>query len=402
MSEISNLPNAFELGRKLQSLRRLHGLTQMDVAKSLGISRPSVSAIESGQRRLDSRLIHSLARAYRARIADLVREAAPTVDLQAQFRLPADAPGTEREELERAITALQVLASNYLRLEELLDSPLRSTPVPLYTYEATRIEQDAESVAEAERRRLGLGDGAALKLRELLEREAGLRIFVLSMPSGIAGLYGLSSEAGPCVATNSKHPAVRQRWSLAHEFGHCVTRLDRPEITRLSGYVRLPEQERFADRFASAFLLPASGLERRIRDLEAQDRSVTIADLLFIADEYEVSLQALALRLEDLRILPSGSWDKLTHSGANIQAASRMLGIRTSAADTRTLPRRFVFLALEAYDRELLTERELADLLDQDRLTVRAIIEQLTAQGRDMTEGEDWELPLSRSMQLET
>jgi Zn-dependent peptidase ImmA (M78 family) len=324
------------------------------------------------------------------------------VDLSAQFRLPAEAPDAEREELEAAIAALQTLASDYLRLEQLLESPLRSMPVPRYSYRSRRVEQDAESVAEAERRRLGLGDGAAFKLRELLERDAGLRIFVLPMPGSIAGLYGLSPDAGPCVAINSKHPAVRQRWSLAHEFGHFLTRQERPEITRISGYVRVPEQERFADQFASAFLLPASGLERRVRDLESQERSITVADLLFIADEYEVSLQALSIRLEGLRVLPPGTWDALRHSGANIQAASRLLGIRASAADTKRLPRRFIFLALEAYDRELLTERELADILDQDRLTVRAIIDQLSAQGRDVTEGEDWELPLSRSMQLET
>jgi len=391
-----------ELGKRLQTLRKLNGHTQMEVAGKLGISRPSVAAIEAGQRRIDSRFLLDLARAYGARLSELVREPGPRTSLQAQFRLPADITGTVREQLESAVVSLETLASNYLRLERLLDSPLRGNPVPRYSYELRRLEQDAEGVAAAERRRLGIGDGPALRLRELLEREAGLRIFHIPLPSGIAGLYGISEEAGPCVAINSKHPLVRERWSLAHEFGHFLTRLGRPEITRLSGYQRVPEQERFAEQFAGAFLMPDSGLERRVRELESGERRLAVADLLLIADEYEVSLQALVLRLETIRVVPAGTWDVLTNSAVNISAASEMLGIQRAqpASDTVRFPKRFIFLALEAYDRELLTERELADLLEQDRLTVRAIVEQLSTRNRDLTEDAAWDMRLSESMPL--
>ena len=392
--------NANELGRRLQALRKLTGKTQMEIAESLGMSRPSVAAIEAGQRRIDSRFLMELARAYGVRLSELVRVQAPTVSLQAQFRLPADTPEHDRIELDSAIASLQGLAVSYLNLERLLESPLRPSPVPHYVYESRRLDVDAQSIADAERRRLGVGDAPILKLRELLEREAGLRIFHVSLPSGIAGLYGVSDEAGPCVAINSKHPLVRQRWSLAHEYGHFLTRLDRPEITRMSGYQRLPEQEKFAEQFASAFLMPSSGMERRIRELESGDRKVTVADLLLIAEEYEVSLQALALRLEGLRILPSGTWDLLTNSGANIRGASEMLGIKPAVSDTLKFPRRFIFLALEAYDRELLTEGELATLLGQDRLSVRAIVERLSTRSPDLTEDAAWDIPLSESMLL--
>src|SRR4051794_18857424 len=82
--------NSSDLGRRLQALRKLTGKTQMEVAASLGISRPSLAAIEAGQRRLDSRLLIELARAYGARVSELVREPSPRVSLRAQFRLPAD------------------------------------------------------------------------------------------------------------------------------------------------------------------------------------------------------------------------------------------------------------------------------------------------------------------------
>jgi Zn-dependent peptidase ImmA (M78 family)/transcriptional regulator with XRE-family HTH domain len=391
-----------ELGRRLQTIRKLSGRTQSDVAVVLGVSRPTVASIEAGQRRVDTPLLLSLVKAYDTRLSELVREAAPAVSLHAQFRLPAASPPAERTQLEQAVAALETLVARYLRLEEMLESPLRPGAVPHYRYESSRLDQDAEMVADAERRRLGTGDGSVLKLRDLLEREAGLRIFSIPMPSNIAALYGVSHEAGPCVAMNANHPAVRQRWSLAHEFGHFLTRLDRPEVTLVSGYQRVPEHERFADQFAAAFLMPSSGIERRIRELESADRQVTVADLLLIADEYEVSFQALVLRLEGLRVLPVGTWDALTHSGANMQAASEMLGVRPAPSDKLKFPRRFIFLALEAYDRELLTERELADLLGEDRLTVRELIETMSSTAQDLHEARVSDLSLSESMRVGT
>ena len=389
-----------DLGRRLQEFRKRSNKTQQDVALTLGTSRPTIAAIEAGQRRVDSKLVIELARAYGVRVSDLVRQHVADVGLQVQFRLPADTPEHDRRDLDNAISELQALAATYLELELLLDSPLRASPVPEYTFESYRLEVDAEAIAEAERRRLGIGDAPVPRLRALLEREAGLRIFHLPLPSGIAGLYGMAKEVGPCVAINSKHPLVRQRWSLAHEYGHFLTRLDRPEVTRMSGYQRLPQPERLAERFAAAFLMPSSGLERRVRELESGERRVTVADLLLVADEYEVSLQALALRLEDLRILPSGTWDLLTNSGADIRGASEMLGIKAAESDTARFPRRFVFLALEAYSRALLTESQLARILGQDRLSVRAVINRLSTRSPDLTEDAAWDIPLAESVSV--
>lgn len=402
MSQAEHGVEPIELGRRLQTLRKLRGRTQSDVAAVLGVSRPTVAAIEAGQRRIDSPLLLSLAKAYDTRLSELVREAAPAVSLHAQFRLPADSPAAERAQLEQAVVTLETLVANYLRLERMLESPLRPGAVPHYRYESVRLDQDADMVADSERRRLVTGDGPVLKLRDLLERESGLRIFSIPLPSNIAALYGVSREAGPCVAINAHHPAVRQRWSLAHEFGHFLTRLDRPEVTRISGYQRIPEHERFADQFAGAFLMPRSGLERRIRELESADRQVTVADLLLIADEYEVSFQALVLRLEGLRVLAGGTWDALTHSGANIQAASEMLGVHAPPSDRLKFPRRFIFLALEAYDRALLTEREVADLLGEDRLTVRKMLEMMSSSAPDGHEGRGSDLSLSETMHVGT
>src|SRR5439155_8397927 len=128
-----------------------------------------------------------------------------------------------------------------------------SPPPPYESALTGDSRSDAENVADSERRRLGLGDGPLEEIRTLLERELGVRTFRIELPGGIAGLFGVSPNAGPAVAINDAHPATRQRWTLSHECAHFLLHRDRAEVTRLSGYQRVPDFERFADSFAGAF-----------------------------------------------------------------------------------------------------------------------------------------------------
>jgi len=72
---------------------------------------------------------------------------------------------------------------------------------------------------------------------------------------------------------------------------------------------RVSARERFADSFAKHFLMPASGLNRRFTEMHrSSKRGITLAHVCTLADLYQVSVQALVLRLEELRRLPSGTW----------------------------------------------------------------------------------------------
>lgn len=89
------------------------------------------------------------------------------------------------------------------------------------------------------------------------------------------------------------------RWSLAHEFGHFLMHLYRAEITVLEVRRRVTASERLADEFAGQFLLPAGGLERRMTEVTmGRATGVTLADIVSLADLYQVSVQAMILRLE--------------------------------------------------------------------------------------------------------
>jgi Zn-dependent peptidase ImmA (M78 family)/plasmid maintenance system antidote protein VapI len=366
-----------ELGRRLQDHRKAQRRTQEDVAAKLELSRPGVAAIEAGQRRLTPDFLVRLSDAYEIPVSQLVRTGPPPARLVAQFRLPGEEP-TDRDQLAAGVARLEGLVENYVELEEMLGTPLRTLPPPPYRYDVDRVEADAEAIADAERRRLGLGDGPLVGVRDTFEREFGLRIFSLDLPGKVAGLFGLSPVAGPCIAINAGHPATRQNWTLAHECAHFLTAKERPEVTRVGRYQRAPDSERFAERFAGAWLMPKSGIERRLRELSAERADLNVADLLVLASEFGVSAQALILRLEDLRFLPAGEWDRVSATRVDLVAAHRLLSLPEQARDVQRFSRRYVLLALDAYEKELITEHELAEYLELDRLAVRELLAQLS------------------------
>jgi len=248
---------------------------------------------------------------------------------------------------------------------------------------------------------LGLGTGLSRTCATWLNEKLVSELLALNLPGAVAGLFGVSPTAGPAVAINAAHPASRQRWTLSHEYAHFLLHKTRPEITRISGYQRVPEFERFADSFAAAFLMPRSGLERRLRHFTGTSREIVVADLLVLASEFGVSAQAMFLRLEDLAFIPAGEWDRLEATGIDVVAANRLHAGKPRQRDTARFPRRYVLLALDAYRRDLLTERELAEYLDIDRLELRQFLGRLSRTSVESVESiREIQLPLSDMVEV--
>lgn len=197
------------------------------------------------------------------------------------------------------------------------------------------------------------------------------------------------------MAINARHPHERQRWSLAHEYGHFLTNRYSPELTVLHGYLRVPAHERFAEAFAARFLMPGSGLTRRFQNLRrARDGTLTPADLLQLANLYDVSVTALVLRLEALRLVAAGTWDALLERGFRVEEAKALVGLSSTPPDTELLPLRHRYLVAEAYLDGTLSEGQLARLLRVDRLAARQLVHDLSQSADVGEDGDTLELGL--------
>ena len=369
------------LGARLQDARKVAGLTQQAVAGQMGMARTTIVAIEKGERRVTVDELLSLAKLYGRQVSEFVSRRAVTESFVPQFRATDRDILDEHADFEQAAIELQRLAEDYAELERITSVPAARSYPPPYEVSGAQIEQTAAYVASAERNRLGLGDGPIGNLRERLETDLGLRIFYYPMPSRIAGVFAYNDPLGACIGLNVSHPRDRRQWSLAHEFGHFLMHRYRAEITVLEFRRRGSATERLADEFAGQFLMPASGLERRMTELTmGRSTGVTLADIVSLADLYKVSVQAMILRLEALRRLPPGTWDRLKVEGFKPQHAQRLLGIEANPAVGETLPQRYVALAVEAFRRGELSEGQLARYLRTDRVTARALVEEARQQ----------------------
>ena len=383
------------LGRRLQEARKARGLTQQDAADALSVARTTVTALEKGERRMRPGELIQLARLFGRPVSEFVGPKEPIADFAVQFRRSAGGEEGADPETTAAVEEFRRLCEDYLYLENLNGAPLRRNYPAQYLTDGTSPESAAADIASAERNRLGLGDGPLLRLRDTLESDVGLRVFVIDLPSRVAGLFSYTEELGGCVAVNARHPAERQRWSMSHEYGHFLTNRFQSEISLLVSHRRVPATERFADAFARCLLMPAPGLQRRFNELSrAVGGKVTAAEVCRVAHQYVVSVEAMMLRLEELRVLSQGTWDRLRDRGFKVREAQDILGLTPHPSGDQLLPLRYQYLAARAYEEGKLTEGQLARLLRVDRVLARRAVQRLTHPLHVLDEGEVASLPV--------
>jgi len=329
--------NPYDLGKRLKQAREQRSMTQEAAAKIIEVARTTLVAIEKGERRLKSSELVKLARAYGKSVSDFLVLTPPIESFEVQFRSASRRGEAEKTEVQSVILRFQEFCQNYLELEELMKSPLPRNYPPEYHLDDTfPINIIAESIANAERQRLGLGDKPISLLRDILEQEVGIRIFYLPMPSQskCSEMYSYNETIGACIAINANHPRERQLWSLAHGQG-----------------------------------------------------KFTPTHLITLAHYYGVSIQALCYRLEEMQLLPSGTYNRLKDSRFKIREAQQELGLENNPNKSYDLtPTHYQHLAIEAYNRELITEGAFAHFLGVDRLEARRLAEILREPSQELTE----------------
>lgn len=374
------------LGELLQQARKKCGMTQESAAKVIDAARTTLVAIEKGERRLKPNELIKLARAYGRAVSDFVRPIPVVEPFVVQFRAARDRSEQGEARIDPIIQRLEELCRNYLELEKIVDSPLPRNYPAMYEVTNMPIEAAAESIAIAERLRLGLGDGPISLLRDILEQSVGIRIFYLKMPAKYSEIYSYDEQIGGCMAINLDHYEERRRWSMAHGYLHFLAHRRKPVVDFDGQYQRIPESERLAEAFPKYFLMPTSGLLRRFNDMYRTRGKFTPTNLFTLAHYYGVSIEALIYRLEEMRLIPSGTWDRLRDRGLKVRKVQQELELEGIPQRTDIVPIHYQHLAIEALDQGLITEGRFADFLSVDRLRARQIAEELRKYSSGMIE----------------
>lgn len=382
-----------ELGRRIRSARESCGLTQEQLGEFAGLNRVSIGQIEAGTRSVSSleldRIAHAVGRDIKSFFAAsfVERDA-----LAALFR--SDAELAEQADLLKALQDSLALGHEMTNLERLLEidrvqllTASYELPTPKSRWDAI---QQGQKVAIEERQRLGLGVAPIGDLSELLESQ-GVRTGVVALPENISGLTLVDSTIGVFVVINAKHAAVRQRFSLAHEYGHVLLDRDRAgAISRAENRSDLLEVR--ANAFAAEFLMPADGVAQfmlafgkggasraqiavfdEAEAVQVEQRAapgsqdIQLYDVAMLAHHFGASRISALYRIKNLRLIDEREFQRLKteeDSGAGQTIANFLAAPEAPPGDSSRddFRRRFLALALEAYRREEITRTKLAEL----------------------------------------
>lgn len=390
------------LGQRIAEARKARGKTQEEVADFLECSRPTYIAIEKGDRAARSDEIVKLASYLGRKVHELVRPTEPVVDLQPHLRAAvARMKDADAAKLNAAIEEFQRLAEDYRDLETLMHAPLRwNYPPEVKLNSRIDAAQLAEAVAVQERQRLGLGDQPVIFLRSMLEWDVGLRVFYWDLPSAIAGMFAYTADLGCCILVNRKHPPERRRVSMVHEYGHLIANRYEPGIDYLTVKGRKPAGERFAESFGLCFLMPASSVRQRFHDIVTTTGDFKGADLRRLSHFYDVSVEAMALRLEQLGLIQRGSWQFLKESKFSPREAAEILRLQPRPVNDEPFPERYKYLAVAAYERGEVGDSDLAYYLRCDIARAREVAA-VTLSSREVDssgEASAWRLDFARSL----
>lgn len=279
---------------RIKAARELLGLSQGELASAAGLSQGLISQVERGQKAATEETLRAVAESTGLPWKFFTKELRPTTGDSLRFRKYQTASAKDTARAHRTFTELADAASD---LMDWAKQPIPSLPIcSPHALDWARVEVLAVETRSA----LGVEeDGPIRHLTRALERASvPVAPVVFADLSGeerdevaAVGHFGLSSRSG-----ENSRPTIgyfpssgdRQRFTLAHELGHLVMHIDNSSDGN---------QEKEADRFAGALLMPESAARRVLGP------TLTLRDFAVVKSEWGISIQALVMRAFHLELI---------------------------------------------------------------------------------------------------
>ncbi len=346
------------VGSRLKRAREGLGLTQEEIAKKLKIGRPRYSDIENGKRDIQLKDLYRFAEFYNRPINYFIKENLFTDNgFKVLFRKTAG-----DKAIAHAVTEFENLCEKMCELENISNYSIKAPVCPDYEFERNRERYWGRYYAERERRSLDVGQAPLHNLARILEEERGLKIFHLPVPPGrgVYGMFTYGPKMGGCILINSNPVQGNRLFSLAHEYAHYLFHKEKLGIisTELE---RNSSVEKTANAFAANFLMPEAAVKNLFTSKTKKDANAE--DILFLADYFGVSFQAMLYRLNNLRLVNNAAKEELINN-TSIAAIRKSTGFAEPDGRKEKFPGLYKHLAFKAFLQGKLTTSRFAEFLE--------------------------------------
>ncbi|MFT4273711.1 MAG: XRE family transcriptional regulator [Pantoea sp.] len=335
--------------RRLAAWREAKKINQEVLSEVMGFKdRQTLSAIEKGARNLQPEEL-MLALAY---LDISFEEFADPYSLVGEVEYSwrqSDATDVILVEFEKKTNRLVAL---YRDLRQHFSTEAPSVIFPRLTLDKDSTLEEAQRCAEHLVDELALGEFPAENLESRLLKRFNILMLYIDAPKDVSGA-AIRHKDVSVVLVNRSEVSGRRNFDIAHEVFHCLTwdALPPRHIEYAYSKTKKPHEERLADAFASALLMPGKSVDKYLAMLDEPLNELTLNAL---ADKFQVSSQALKWRLVSLK--------KISENDAKVFDDSLMVnnGHSRDITTPRLYNQQFVEYVAKALDSGLISVRKMA------------------------------------------
>lgn len=285
---------------RLVAYKKLKGVKQGDLAKAMGFkAHQTLSSIEKFERALKPEELIKALDYLEVNFEEFIDPYSLVGEAVYSWRQTDSSKRTldEFEEDTNKIVAL------YRDLHKKFSTKKQSVLLPKLPIKKSSSYSEVERIGQSLADELELGDYPAERLEKQLFEKFNIATLYLDMPSSVSGAATKLNDMFVILA-NRNEVEGRKNFDIAHEKFHCLTwdAIPPAHIEKAYTSANKPYEEKLADTFASALLMPENKIEKHFSD---SVKFINEESINVLATKFGVSSQAMKWRLKGLKKITS-------------------------------------------------------------------------------------------------
>lgn len=279
---------------RIREARISRGLSLTDLAEKLGVTKQSISKYELGTVNVPTENLIKISNILDFPISFFFKEKiidnkfSPSITFFRSLRATSKKSREAQQQKIYFIEEINQYLSNFIEFPD-VDIPNHL----IQEYNIGLKDIDIEEATIKLRDYWGVGTKPISNLTNVLLKK-GFIISRVGLDTYNIDAFSRWEDGRPYIVLGSdKECAVRSRFDLAHELGHLIIHSDIEEEL-FKKNIKTIEKE--ANRFASAFLLPAEEFSKDIYNL-------SLNNFLYLKEKWKVSIAAMIYRCHDLNLI---------------------------------------------------------------------------------------------------